>query len=254
MEINRRFSLSPIYNSDLNTLAEDLGMRNANFNILCLDDDNGPYYEFSSNLFNELIEPDEVYQSAIQLIQLMDGVLFLIFEEQTHLPKLSDLYKEKSRVIYKKTPPEFNFHFEKFLNADSVETTKPVALLLELAKKEKHLRELLYILGEPICYRQLYVAFETTQSLLDGEVKFKQLMGTELDARIQIFTNVANNFHAIGAQARHRDLARPMPKKTMTLEEAKDVIAAMVSTVVKQRYGIELPFYKKINITADDLF
>ncbi len=254
MEIKWRFSLSPIYNPDLSTLAADLGHCNANFNILCLEDDNGPYYEFNSDLLDELSEPNEVHKSAIQLKQLLDGILFLTFEERTCLPTLGDLYNDDKRIIYEKALPAYHFEFEKYLNSEYKATAKPVAHLLELAKTEKHLRELLYILGAPISFRQLFIAFETTQTLLNGDVAFKNLMGTELNRRISLFTNVANNYQAIGIEARHRDLTRALPKEEMSLDEAKNIIVAMVLVVIKHRYTIELPYYKKIEINVSDLF
>jgi hypothetical protein len=255
MKIVWSFDLASTYTPFLNQLDSFLGSENEDFNIQCIEDDFGFYYRFTTICFENITEPDKVYADGIQLIQLLNGILFLTYEDESQIKGLNDLYKDgDKRTIYNKSPVSGTFNIASYKVSTIKQAGYPIADLLQIAKQNQDVLDLLYILGEEITYHKLYMVYETLKSLAGGTEEFEADIGTELKKQIKALTFVTNNFETIGTQARHRNYKFDTPENPMSLDDAKKLIKTVGHLIIKKYIGISLPFVKKPNWEGSDLF
>ncbi|MDB5091207.1 MAG: hypothetical protein JWR09_5201, partial [Mucilaginibacter sp.] len=255
MENYWSFDVASTYTPFLDQLESLLGNDNEDFNIIRIEDDFGFYYQFTSIHLTNIDEPDKVYSNGIQLVQLLNGILFLIYEDAPQIQGLNDLYNEgKSRVVYKKSPISGTFNIASYKNSIIKLTGRPVSDLLQIAKQNQDVLDLLYILGEEITYHKLYMAYETLKSIAGDTTEFESSIGTELKKQVKALTFVTNNFEAIGTQARHRNYKFETPENPMSLEDAETLIKTLAHLIIEKHLSIKLPFIKKPNWEGSDLF
>src|SRR5665213_1957453 len=255
MKIVWSFDLASTYTPFLNQLNTFLGSENEDFNIQCIEDDFGFYYRFTTILFENLIEPDKVYADGIQLVQLLNGILFLTHEDESQIKRLNDLYKDgDKRTIYNKSPISGTFNIASYKNSAIKLSGYPIADLLQIAKQNQDVLDLLYILGEETTYHKLYMVYETLKSIADRTEDFEAAIGTELKKQIKALTFVTNNFETIGTQARHRNYKYDTPENPMSIDDAKHLIKTVGHLIIEKYIGISLPFIKKANWQGSDLF
>ena len=255
MKIVWSFDLASTYTPFLNQLDSFLGTENADFNIQCIEDDFGFYYRFTTVHFENIIEPDKVYADGMQLIQLLNGILFLTYEDNTQIIGLNNLYKDGDKgTIYNKSPVSGTFNITSYKDSAIKKTGYPVADLLQIAKQNQDVLDLLYILGEEMTYHKLYMVYETLKSIAGDTDVFEAAIGTELKKQIKALTFVANNFETIGTQARHRNYKYDTPENPMSLDEAKSLIKTVGYLIIEKYFGMSLSFIKKPNWEGSDLF
>jgi hypothetical protein len=248
------FELSSSYSPCLETLKSLIGS-NEDFDLVVYQDDFGHNYQFRSKHLNLIETPNAVYHSALQLIQLLNGVMFFIHEEPQRPLSLGNLYQDaKSRVSYDTGTPNNIFNVQSYIESSSVEYNDDVPDLLQLAKKDQNIRDLLYISGEEITFHKLYMIYETLKSIAGSTTEFESMIGTELKKKTKEFTFVANNFETIGTQARHRNYKMEAPENPMKIEEATQLIKTLSHLVLKRYHKIKLPFVRKKSWRPEDLF
>jgi hypothetical protein len=83
-------------------------------------------------------------------------------------------------------------------------------------------------------WASLYKALETVAHDAGGE-KNTVDRGWATKDEIHRFKGTANNFNAIGAEARHAQRGRETPRRTMSFEEAKRLIGRVIEAWLKSK-------------------
>lgn len=246
--------LSQIYTPFLNWLSQELGRENKEFDIRCIEDDMGFYYHFESSLLDEAVEAEQAYLQALQLARLINGLVFLVYEKPIGYLNPRDLYAQGGKVYFKKPAESKVFNCIAYLTSTQRLTGQPLNDLLQIAKVDAELRDLLFLLGGGHDFATLYLAYEAISTEATEIKMLKSLVGPELAAKLKQFTATANNFNAIGADSRHRNLSYPLPKNLMSLEDAVKLLREVSLLVIESAYGITLPIVPEVRVEVADLF
>jgi hypothetical protein len=247
------FEVASIYTPYLDQLEALLGRSNAEFSLSSHEDDYGYYYRFTSSYLDGIDSPDDAYKIATQLVQLLNGILWLIYEEQPGKIRLVDLYEDRNRAIFQRTAVASNFQVTTFLGSIVDLNGWQIADLLQKSKINRAVLDLLYIVGEDITYHKLYMAYEAIAAIEGTSKRLEKAIGPELTKDLDDFTNTANNFYAIGTQARHRKDYQ-LPKTQVSIEQAEQLIKKLAHLMIEKHLSITLPFIEKVSFDAKDIF
>lgn len=220
-------------------------------------DDYSSYYSFSSPHLNHFTSPEEAYQQANKLVQVLNGISYLLYEDKFGYSfiVLGDISNDKKEYF----DVENKFGSQIFDVDFTINLTNPhrtnfiISDLIHLMKSDQELLNLFFIFGQQsVDWGVLYQAYDSIKTFLGGEAEVKKLIA---ENRLKSFTTTANNYNMIGAASRHgvTSAGRANTNTPMTLLEAHTFIDELARIWLKIK-GVELPVIKSPKISVEDLF
>lgn len=122
----------------------------------------------------------------------------------------------------------------------SVETKKdllvPISKWIELSKKDEKVKLVFRLLvNDSISWSGLYKIYE----LIKKDENTDSFASVNKEA-LKLFSKTANNYNAVGFDARHALDYRHPPKKKMSLNEARDIINMLIKDWIKHKESIQV--------------
>lgn len=209
------------------------------------EDDKPTVYSISSGHLDELDNEEQVWERAVALMAILNGVLFLSHGFEFRPIKLGFLYDNlqnkrcgtPSHYIdgiatpFSATSNSWLCHWKSHLNPYlSFESA-----MLGLAREDDISRGMLQFLGLNGCsWITLYALldFMKTSGLTSKDIA---LLANTTQAELKRFTHTANSFAAIGPLCRHGDLGLQAPPIPMRIQEATTLIFAATQKFLVKR-------------------
>jgi len=170
-----------------------------------------PLYLFSS-AYLSATSAEEVYAQARQLVRLIDGISYLLFENKEKVNKVvltTVLDVDTFSVVnVPRTSASLSVDYSGY-KPGIIEDEDPIAHLLKLVPSDVFIRELLIILSQGMDFKSVQQAYEHVAAFLTGK-------GSSL------------NFSNVG------------PKESMPLKEAQELVANLIFGVLERFYNIYL--------------
>ncbi|WP_223583092.1 hypothetical protein [Sphingobacterium sp. GVS05A] len=256
-----RFRLLNGRNNYIRELAYCYDILNADFYIVEEGDyDTGFDMFFSSIHLDHLLNPQEVYEKGLKLIQMINGASYLIHEDYSDVTiiGLENLYNsnnEAQNVRKSINNFVFDIDFTKANFENERQRSNSIIFLIEQAKQDPFLLNLLYCLGVATDFKTLFQVWDLFCDNRGEKATTKHFteMGVPVD-EITGFKKTANNFSALGTAARHGPILNAPKIEPISLEEAHKLISKLARIEIKERYNWDLPLIKSKTISADDLF
>lgn len=132
-----------------------------------------------------------------------------------------------------------NLHLVKEVDGELVEVGKSPSfgeLVLKMTDTNKYLETALFLYGRvEHDWRGLYMVLDTIKTFYrDEEQLLKQDFVTKYKGDIKNFKRHANNYGALGAEARHGLLDLELPPEKMTLAQARELIRNILGDWVEK--------------------
>ncbi|RKR80078.1 hypothetical protein BDD43_0171 [Mucilaginibacter gracilis] len=222
------------------------------------DDYSALQYIFGSIHLNHISDSTEAYNKALQLKLLVDGASFLVYEDkQAYRPIKLGRIREGDGYFFtvadQITPTRFDVDFS--INpVVEKESQSTVAKLIQLARQNEFVLNILLILSQGMDFRNLYQALDECKSFLKGKRKIENI-GID-NAKLNRFTHTANNFATIGLLSRHGTLAQQPPANPLSLSESQELITDLIRIILRDYFDLKEFQMEKIILAGnlDDLF
>lgn len=197
--------------------------------------ENGSYYLKSSD-FDSLKLADGVRESAIAIIEILNGAMVL----SNH--NFHDISEEGVLLVEKNGKRCFNLYLEESIEIRSRVSTKPKATTpdgiqqiapqhsnieswINLAKNDKTVADALHFLKKGT-WISLYKVYEIIKDDIGSDVIINS--GFAKKTKLRRFTQTAQSRLALGDEARHASKKCKPPAKPMTFNEAKSFIGGIL--------------------------
>ncbi|WP_151198060.1 hypothetical protein [Cellulophaga baltica] len=216
-------------------------------------------YYFTSIHLNHLTEPLDIYDKALQLTFLANAIELLIQENKNNayfieLERLIDV-ENNSPIFINQTKRPTVLDIDFTIN-ETNKTTKRhiVSRIIELAKTEEFIRNILFIISEGMTFISMYRALDEIKYFLKSNGDNLDNLGFPKKGLINDFTHTANNYQSLGLKARHGSTGHRPPEEPMNISDAQKLLTDIIKTIFIKYYGIDIPEKKDKKFNVSDLF
>lgn len=194
-------------------------------------------FRFKTWFCNEIVDENEAFSIACELLSLFNGGCNILYKEH-HKVELEEIFRNgrhasaigmlKQKTIRLK---EINSVSEND-RARNLEASNGMEIfrLINLSKTRDDVFHLLKVFSSDLDWSRLYTVLESVERF----AKENGVSITKDDNKRELFTRTANNFAALGMEARHGEKNWQPPAQPMELDVAKTYIKDLVKEYLGQ--------------------
>ncbi len=191
----------------------------------------GEYY-LKSTRFNSLTDAHDVLGAATNILDFINGVAKLKFEnfqaaKVGGITRVEEDGKHTQFIMPSGIPSAVRFGRPTVVISDGAELSQRPglqgeALWIEIAEKDESVDRAFALYGLDHDWTNLYKLLETIEYDVGGERALMNKLWAQ-SSKIKLFKQTANSFHAVGREARH-GRKYEAPRNPMSLNEAQSFI------------------------------